>query len=191
MAKASIKILLASLGLLVLAGCASTGDKAAETQDGMTTTSTGTGSDSATATGLGADSGFTKGRGGSTADTGQAGLRRATLKVGNQTYYFDYDKSDVHEADRASVEVQAKYLASHPNAKVRLEGHTDPRGSREYNIALGERRAKAVATILKLQGVADSQIRLISYGAEKLASQGHTEEDYQLDRRVNLVYEAK
>lgn len=184
MAKASIKILLASLSLLMLAGCASTGDKAADVSNGTITT-TSTGSDSATSTGLGEDTGFSKG------GVNGSGMRRSTLKVENQTYYFDYDKSDLHDADRASVDVQAKYLASHPNAKVLLEGNTDPRGSREYNIALGERRAKAVASILKLQGVASSQIRIVSYGAEKLASQGHSEEDYQLDRRVNLVYEAK
>lgn len=195
MAKASVKVLLASLGLLALAGCASTSDKAAELQNASTTsTSTGADSDTVTTSGLGDDTGFTKGRGDTSATgvgSSASGLHRATLQVGNQTYYFNYDKSDVHDADRASVEVQAKYLVSHPKAKVLLEGNTDPRGSREYNIALGERRAKAVANILRLQGVADAQIRIVSYGAEKLASQGHTDEDYQLDRRVNLVYEAK
>lgn len=187
MAKASIKMLLAGFSFLVLAGCASTGDKAADVQNGMATTSTSTGAGGVTTSGLGESSGFskTKGFGGSSSGNAHA------MEVGNQTYYFDYDRSDVHDADRASVEVQAKYLASHPKAKVLLEGNTDPRGSREYNIALGERRAKAVASILKLKGVADAQIRIVSYGAEKLASQGHTDEDYQLDRRVNLVYEAK
>ncbi|CAM4410285.1 MAG: Peptidoglycan-associated lipoprotein [Legionellaceae bacterium] len=118
-------------------------------------------------------------------------MHRSTLKVENQTYYFDFDKSDIQDIDRGSLEVQAKYLASHPSAKVLLEGHTDPRGSREYNIALGERRAKAVASALKLLGVEEAQIRIVSYGAEKLAAQGHSDEDYQLDRRVNLVDEAK
>ncbi len=185
MVKASIKALLASLGLLVLAGCATTSDNVAGQEGAMTTTSTGiVGSDTASTSGLGdEDTGFTKGIGG--------GLQRATLQVGDQTYYFAFDKSEIDSADRESVMVQAQYLVAHPTAKILLEGNTDPRGSREYNIALGERRAKAVATILKLQGVADSQIRMVSYGAEKLASSGHTEEDYQLDRRVNLVYEAK
>lgn len=117
--------------------------------------------------------------------------KRCTMKVENQTYYFDYDSNAIHEGDRASIDVQGNYLAAHPNAKVLLEGHTDPRGSREYNVALGERRAKSIAEALKMDGAAACQIRIVSYGAEKLASPGHTEEDYQLDRRVNLVYEAK
>ena len=119
------------------------------------------------------------------------GRKSATLKVENQTYYFAFDRSDIYPDDRESVAVQAHYLISHPTARVRLEGHTDPRGSREYNIALGERRAKSVAALLKLEGVSSEQIRIVSYGAEKLALPGHTEEDYELDRRVNLVYEAK
>jgi peptidoglycan-associated lipoprotein len=81
-----------------------------------------------------------------------------------------------------------KYLLSHPLAKIILEGNTDPRGSREYNIGLGERRAKAVANIMLAKGVNPKQIRIVSYGAEKLAVPGHNEADYQLDRRVELVY---
>lgn len=113
------------------------------------------------------------------------------MQVGEQTYYFDFDKSFVHDNDRPSIEVQARYLASHPNAKVLLEGHTDPRGSREYNIGLGERRGVSIEDVLKLQGVNKNQIRVVSYGAEKLAATGSSEEDYQLDRRVHLVYEDK
>lgn len=119
------------------------------------------------------------------------GRRSCTLKVENQTYYFDYDSSSIHPEDKPSVDVQGQYLANHPGARVRVEGNTDPRGSREYNIALGERRAKSVADMLKLEGATCDQVKIVSYGAEKLASPGHTEEDYELDRRVNLVYEAK
>lgn len=129
---------------------------------------------------------------GSEDNFGGNGCRKTcTLKVEDQTYYFDYDSSSIHPDDKASIDVQGRYLASHPNARVRVEGNTDPRGSREYNIALGERRAKSVADILKLEGASCDQVKIVSYGAEKLASPGHTEEDYELDRRVNLVYEAK
>jgi peptidoglycan-associated lipoprotein len=115
----------------------------------------------------------------------------SNLQVGEQTYYFDFDRSDIHEADRASIEVQGRYLAQHSTAKVLLEGHTDPRGSREYNIALGQRRADSVANTLKVLGAAGSrQIRAVSYGAEK-ALAGSAEQDYQLDRRVHLGYEDK
>lgn len=130
--------------------------------------------------GLGSDDGF-----------GGGGRSGCTLKVEDQTYYFDFDSDNVHSEDMASVHVQGHYLASHPSAHVVLEGNTDPRGSREYNVALGERRAKSVANILKLDGATADQIRIVSYGAEKLASPGHTEEAYAMDRRVNLVYEAK
>lgn len=105
-----------------------------------------------------------------------------------RTYYFDFDRSEVREDDRPAIEANADYLINHPNAKVLVEGHTDPRGSREYNIALGERRAKAVAAILEEKGVNASQVRLISYGSEKLATMGRSDADYQLDRRVVLTY---
>lgn len=110
------------------------------------------------------------------------------LDLTKRTYYFNFDRSEVRDQDRPAIEANADYLINHPNAKALIEGHTDPRGSREYNIALGERRAKAVTEILKEKGVNPSQIRVISYGAEKLASNGRNESDYQLDRRGILVY---
>lgn len=103
-------------------------------------------------------------------------------------YYFDYDRSDVHESDKPSIFANANYLMSHPHARVVVEGHTDPRGSREYNVALGERRANAVANLLRTRGVGYNQVRVVSYGAERLASFGHTEHDYQLDRRAVILY---
>ncbi len=107
--------------------------------------------------------------------------------VSNRTYYFDFDKSDVHDEDKPAIYANANYLVAHPRIKIILEGHTDPRGSREYNVALGERRAQAVAELLKMKGVNSHQIRIVSYGAEKLAAPGHTEEDYKLDRRAIIV----
>ena len=108
--------------------------------------------------------------------------------LAKHVYYFDYDKSEVREQDRKAVMVNAENIAAHPHTRVLLEGHTDPRGSREYNVALGERRANAVADMLKSKGVNPDQIRVISYGAERLALPGHSEEDYQQDRRAVLVY---
>jgi peptidoglycan-associated lipoprotein len=109
----------------------------------------------------------------------------------NQVYYFDFNKYDVHQDDVASVHVQGDYLTAHSNAKIRIEGNADERGSREYNIALGWKRAKAVAAILKQQGVGDSQIAMVSFGKEKPVAFGHDEASYSLNRRVNLIYEAK
>lgn len=105
----------------------------------------------------------------------------------NKIYYFDFDSNVVHDEDKPAIASNAGRLAANPKMKVLLEGHTDPRGSREYNIGLGERRAKAVAEIMTAKGVNPAQIRIVSYGAEKLASNGHTESDYQLDRRGVLV----
>lgn len=128
--------------------------------------------------GLGDDSQF--------GDQGGSSSRRNM--AANRTYYFDYDSNVVHDEDKPAIEANAEKLTKQPNKKVMLEGHTDPRGSREYNIGLGERRAKAVAQIMTAKGVNRNQIRVVSYGAEKLASTGHTEADYQQDRRGVLVY---
>jgi peptidoglycan-associated lipoprotein len=109
----------------------------------------------------------------------------------NQTYHFDFDKFDVTQEDVASINAQANYLSTHPKAKVRLEGNADDRGSREYNIALGWKRARAIADVLKQQGVANSQINMVSYGKEKPVAFGHDESSYRLNRRTDLIYEAK
>jgi len=113
---------------------------------------------------------------------------RSSTLVSNRIYYFDFDSNIVHDSDKPAIAANANYLIAHPNAKILLEGHTDPRGSREYNIGLGERRAKAVAELLRANGVSPSQIRIISYGAEKLALQGHTESAYEKDRRSVIAF---
>ena len=107
---------------------------------------------------------------------------------GKDVYYFDFDRSVVKPVDMPAIYAKADYLLSHPKAKIILEGHTDPRGSREYNIGLGERRANAIAEVLKSKGVNPSQIRMLSYGAERLAAQGRSEEDYQMDRRAIFAH---
>jgi peptidoglycan-associated lipoprotein len=114
-----------------------------------------------------------------------------TKAPADQTYHFEYNKYDVQEEDVAAINAQGKYLAEHTQAKVRLEGNADERGSREYNIALGWKRAKAVAAILKQQGVAASQIAMLSYGKEKPLVADHDEGAYKLNRRTELVYEKR
>ena len=123
---------------------------------------------------------------------GYEGMTANRLKAPyDQTYYFALNKYDVVANDIESIIVQANYLVSHPSAKVRLEGNCDQRGSREYNIALGWKRAKAVAEILKQHGVRDTQIAMVSYGKEKPVAFGNDESAYRLNRRVDLIYEAK
>lgn len=107
--------------------------------------------------------------------------------LAQRVYYFDFDSNVVRDQDKPAIVANADKI-SRTGSKVMVEGNTDPRGSREYNIGLGERRAKAVANILTAKGVNPSQVRVVSYGSEKLASTGHSEADYQLDRRAVIVY---
>ena len=105
--------------------------------------------------------------------------------------YFDFDSSDIKGAGTDVVAAHAKFLASHSGTRVRLEGHTDERGSREYNIGLGERRAQAVRRALMLQGATDAQISTVSYGEERPAVPGHDEAAWAKNRRVEIVYLAQ
>ena len=118
-------------------------------------------------------------------DTTQGPLEGLLAK---RTIYFDFDSSEIRGEGTDIVAAHAKYLAQRGGMKVRLEGHTDERGSREYNIGLGERRAQAVRRALMLQGVTENQITTVSYGEERPAVQGSDEAAYAKNRRVELVY---
>lgn len=102
--------------------------------------------------------------------------------------YFDFDSSEIKGSGTDVVASHAKFLAGHSGTRVRLEGHTDERGSREYNIGLGERRAQAVRRALLLQGASDAQISTVSYGEERPAVSGHDETSWAKNRRVEIVY---
>ena len=167
------QVMLVSCSILSLAACSS-----------MHRSSSGN-ADAADVNGGGAQ---TSGLGGDGSGTfGTDGMSPEQL-LAKHVYYFDYDRAVVNDNERPAINANADRIVANPRTKVLLEGHTDPRGSREYNVALGERRANAVADLLKAKGVNPSQIRVISYGAERLAVPGHTEEDFRFDRRVVLVY---
>ena len=117
---------------------------------------------------------------------GVAGPNAADLQ--NRTIYFDFDSSEIKPEYNAVIAAHARYLVANTRVRVRLEGNTDERGSREYNIGLGERRAQAVRQALMLQGVPDAQITTVSYGEERPAVTGHTEAAWAKDRRVDIVY---
>jgi peptidoglycan-associated lipoprotein len=110
------------------------------------------------------------------------------LKQTGMIVYFDYDRAEIKAEYVPIIAAHAKYLNGNAQRKVRLEGHSDERGSREYNIGLGERRAQAVRRALMLQGVADTQITTVSYGEERPAVAGSDESAYARNRRVELVY---
>jgi len=102
--------------------------------------------------------------------------------------YFDFDSAVLQGKGVDIVAAHAKYLAANPQARVRLEGNTDERGSREYNIGLGDRRAQAVRRAMLLQGVSEGQLTTVSYGEERPADPGHDEAAWSKNRRVEIVY---
>lgn len=102
--------------------------------------------------------------------------------------YFAFDSSSLDDENRAIVEAHAKHLAASPNLKVHLEGHGDERGTREYNLALGERRAQAVERIMRVMNVPGNRITTATYGEEKPIAEGHNESAWRQNRRVELIY---
>ena len=108
--------------------------------------------------------------------------------MATRTLYFDYDESDIKPEFLDVIAAHARNLARNPATRVLLEGHCDERGSREYNIGLGERRAHAVRRAMLVQGVGASQIRTISYGEERPAVPGHNEAAWARNRRVEIIY---
>lgn len=108
--------------------------------------------------------------------------------LAQRTIYFDFDRSTVRDEYLDLIKSHGEYLLEHPDRLVTLEGHADERGSREYNLALGEERAKAVRDLLMLQGVSGDQISIVSYGEERPADSGHDETAWQHNRRVVIVY---
>lgn len=102
--------------------------------------------------------------------------------------YFAYDSDVIDAAGRAVIERHARYLTSSPTLSIKVEGHADERGSSEYNLALGQRRAEAVRRALALMGVADGRVEATSWGKERPADTGHDEAAWQRNRRVEIVY---
>jgi peptidoglycan-associated lipoprotein len=103
--------------------------------------------------------------------------------------YFDYDQDTVKSEFQALVQAHAKYLSDNRNRKIRLEGHADERGSREYNMALGQRRADALRKAMNLLGVSSDRIETISFGEDKPKAQGHDEAAWAQNRRVEIRYD--
>ncbi|MCK5831812.1 MAG: peptidoglycan-associated lipoprotein Pal [Methylococcales bacterium] len=105
--------------------------------------------------------------------------------------YFMYDSSQVRQDFIPVIAAHSKYLQSHPSQHIILEGHADERGSREYNIALGEQRAKSIFRMMKMQGVNSNQLEIVSYGEEKPEAEGMDEASWQQNRRVEVDYQGR
>jgi len=189
LAKAAFAILPA----LLLLGCGTSGEVKDEAAgEGGQVSEQVTGMDSSTSTqGAGDDSDLMGERMGSGAEDLTAAvdpLNDPNSLLSKRVIYFDFDKSDIKDEFRDIINAHAEYLATNQGVNITIEGHTDERGTREYNIALGERRANAVKRMLTLQGVSASQIRVISYGEERPAALGHDESAWSLNRRAIIDY---
>lgn len=183
------KILAAALLALGLAACttkkpAATDNSAAAGQQASPYGAAGA-ETSAAGSGGGLDSQALGG-----ADGQAAGANGAASLLGIKVVHFDYDSADIAPDDFNALKAHALYLSKTPNARVQLGGHTDERGTREYNMALGERRAKAVAAFLTSNGVNPGQLEIVSYGEEKPLATGESESAWAENRRVELEYTA-
>ena len=110
--------------------------------------------------------------------------------LAKRVVHFDYDSSELSNEDFQTLQAHAQFLNANANSKIALTGHTDERGTREYNMALGERRAKAVQSYLITNGVNATQLEAVSYGKEMPINAGHNEAAWKENRRVELNYEA-
>lgn len=171
--------LAAALSIVVIAGCSSTGG----TQDGDSY-----GSQDGSATGTGTSGTGTGSQYGSSSGSGSSGQQADSRIPEVRTIYFDYDRDTIKNEYESVVMAHARYLRANPSAQVVLHGHTDERGTREYNMALGERRAGAVERFLNIQGVSSSQMSVVSYGEERPAVNGQDDSAYSQNRRVVFNY---
>jgi peptidoglycan-associated lipoprotein len=175
------KILAVTLLVLGLAAC--------------TTKKTGTGDQAGQAGAIGAgDASASAGAAGGSLDSQALGGANggpnaaAGSPLSVRVFRFDYDSADVQPSDYNSLKAHGQYLQKNPSARVLVGGHTDSRGTREYNMALGERRAKAVAAFLSSNGAQPTQLEVVSYGEEKALNMTESEEAWAENRRVELNY---
>ncbi len=179
MMKPMFDLVLASAVAVVIAGCG--GGSAVKQDAPVQDQSTSAGGAQTGGTGGGGVSGEALGSGGT--QMAMAGGRPEKLRV-----HFEFDSSAVDAEARSIIEQHAAYLAANPKVKIRLEGHADERGTREYNLALGERRADSVERMLRILGISTDRIALTSYGEEHPLSMGHDESSWHVNRRVEFAY---
>ena len=183
--------IVAMISALTLIGCSSDEEKDASLTDG----SLNGGINDASTNGFDDASGANGGRFGTNGKYGAKGANGLPPEfsdpnnpLSKRTIYFMLDSSQVQQDFIPVIAAHARYLLANPSQHIVLEGNGDERGSREYNIALGEQRSKTVAGMLKAQGVSESQLGIVSYGEEKPMAMGHDESSWELNRRVELAY---
>jgi peptidoglycan-associated lipoprotein len=214
MSHKNLAIALSLAVVLSATGCASLKGKKPVVEDATTTqttpadTTTATDANSAETSGLNGKSGVNASGLGDNGANGQNGANASNANGKNgqngsangevtmadlltvRLVHFDYDSSDLSNADYQTLQAHAQYLSQNPTAKVLLAGHADERGTREYNMALGERRANAVQAYLNSNGAKSSQLDTVSYGKEKPLNDGNDEAAWAENRRVEITYKA-
>jgi len=119
---------------------------------------------------------------------GSSALKDPSNILSKRSIYYDFDKFEVKDEYRPMIEAHAKYLRDNPGARMLIQGNTDERGGREYNVGLGQRRSDGVKKMLILLGAKEAQIESVSLGEEKPKSQGNTEEAWSQNRRADILY---
>jgi len=161
--------------------------------DGETDAAANSGENASGATaggiGSGAGAGGTALEGGKLVSYEKGAIDDPNNVLSEKIVYFSYDSNSVGDDYIELVKHHGKYLSFNSNASVRLEGHADERGTREYNVALAERRAQSVKQLMLYEGASNEQISIISYGEEKPVAFGHDDESMSLNRRVEIVYQ--
>jgi peptidoglycan-associated lipoprotein len=168
------KTTILALSIMGLAACSSTGD-----EEAMASTADTSGIDATTAAAQRAEAERL-------AREREAQQRMEAAALATTVFYFDFDVSEFMASDRDVLAIHGRNLAANSSRRVRLEGHADERGTREYNLALGERRANSIRDYLVVNGASLSQIETVSYGEERPADTGQTEASYRLNRRVEI-----
>ena len=183
------KIILVSVAMLVLSACA---EQAIKDDDGLM--DAGPSGDQYGATvgsidGVGASSGTMLAGQEYAVSYEKGAINDPGNILSQKVIYFDFDSSNIRDDYVELVKHHGKYMALNTASRIRLEGHTDERGSREYNVALADRRAQAVKRLLLFEGASSDQVTIISYGEEKPADFGHDEQAWSLNRRAEMIYE--
>jgi peptidoglycan-associated lipoprotein len=181
------RILAVALVVVFVSGCASTPTEAPVEDKSDAATAAGSAGATTSGTGAGGVTGTTPG-GGSGARAGSTPLRDPNNILSKRSIFFEYDSFTVSEQYRPIIEAHANYLTANRNARATLQGHGDERGAREYNIALGQKRADAVKRMMTLLGVQEIQIETVSFGEEKPRNSGHDEAAWAENRRVDILH---
>ncbi len=182
------KLLAAAFVALFLAGC-QTDPVQAPVEDKSATTDPATSASGTSTSGMaGGGVGGASNAGAGAGRSGASALKDPNNILSQREIFFEYDSFVVPEKYKRLIEAQANYLTANRNAKVTLHGHADERGSREYNIALGQKRSDAVKQMMTLLGVQEIQIETVSFGEEKPKNLGHDEASWAENRRVDIVH---